>query len=346
MIEFGSDFHYIQPAGSPDGKTIRDYYPTANFYADGRQALIHLYKSQGWECLWMPEYYCPDVIASLEAAGLVLRYYVDYPGCPEDRNNLPALEKEGRFGVRDAVLLVNYFGTRSCRGGHKPGVAAIVEDHTHDLIGEWAVDSDADWCVASLRKTLPVPEGGVLWSPLGLPLPEPPAMSEENEAVAGLRWDSMRLKARYLLGDICDKAEFRSGFINTESFFDIAPVCSLDRQSQEYLASFDVKDWYRRKRVNWEILRDIEKEGVSVMRPESPACNPFSLILLFDSSDERDRVRKALIDNNIYPTILWNIRPVDGESGVFSRKMLSIHCDGRYSPEDIIQMKSIIESVI
>lgn len=346
MIEFGSDFHFIPQGGNPPN-TLKGYFPSANYYADGRQALIHLYHSQGWQRLWVPEYFCYDVIASLKEAGLNLMFYQDWPDNHGDGNTLESIQRKGHFRHTDAVLRVNYFGMRSYRDAKHLLVAAVVEDHTHDLIGDWAVHSTADWCIASLRKTLPLPEGGMLWSPKGLPLPEAPERSARNEEIATIRWEAMKLKAGYLAGEEIEKAAFRAGLVNTEEYFDHAPVCSLDNASLAYLESFNVREWYDRKRDNWNVLQEIRKDGVHVLKPENVDGYPFSLILLFDSIDERDRVRKALIEHQVYPAILWNIPvPTDGEIFHFSRGMLSIHCDGRYSSDDILQLKSIIESVL
>lgn len=346
MIEFGSDFHYIQPQEGC-GNTLYNCYPKANLYADGRQALIHLYHSQGWKRLWLPEYFCYDVIETLKQAGLDIRFYTDYPGYGEDNKTLEAIQLNGYFRPTDAILQINFFGTRSYRSSERLSVAAIVEDHTHDLIGEWAQHSTADWCIASLRKTLPLPEGGILWSPKGLPLPEDPAPSEENEKVAAIRWEAMRQKERYLAGKPVEKTVFRAGYVNTEAYFDTAQVCALDKQSTEYLRSFNIHNWYEQKLENWKMLKDIRKDSVRVLYPENPACYPFSLILMFDFIDDRERVRKALIDKQVYPAVLWNI-PLPTESEIFkiSRGMLSIHCDGRYKAADIQQLKTIIESVI
>ncbi len=342
MKEFGSDFHYIPPIGG--GNTLRDFFPSANYYADGRQALIDLYRSQGWQRLWMPEYFCYDVIASLKEAGLNLCFYVDYPVNDDNINNV---NDNLNFRYGDAIMRVNYFGMRSYRSPEKLMVP-VVEDHTHDLIGGWAMNSHADWCIASLRKTLPIPEGGMLWSPVGLKLPQAPAVSEENEKIAAIRWEAMRLKSRYLAGENVEKAAFRVGFVDTEDYFDRAEVCALDKESQRYLKTFDVREWYNRKRENWELLCDINGEGVKVLRPESMGCYPFSLVLVFTSGDDRDGVRKALIERQIYPAILWNIPhcPANGEGFKMSNGMLSIHCDARYTKEEILQMKGIIESIL
>ena len=346
MIEFGSDFHFIN-CSQDTNNNLQGFYPHANYYADGRQALIHLYHSQGWQRLWVPEYFCYDVIASLKEAGMSIMFYQDWPDNHDDGNTLENIQRNGHFRHTDAVLRVNYFGMRSRRRAEHLSVAAVVEDHTHDLIGDWVVHSTADWCIASLRKTLPLPEGGMLWSPKGLPLPEAPERSAQNEEIADIRWKAMKLKAGYLAGEEIEKAAFREGLVNTEEYFDHAPVCSLDNASLAYLESFNVQEWYGRKRDNWNVLQEIRKDGVHILRPESLGGYPFSLILLFDSIEERDRVRKALIEHQVYPAILWNIpAPTDGEIFHFSRSMLSVHCDGRYSSDDIQQMKLIIESIL
>lgn len=344
MKEFGSDFHFIAPTGGSN--TLQDFFPSANYYADGRQALIDLYRSQGWQRLWMPEYFCYDVIESLKEAGLELVFYTDYPEYHDDSKTIEAIQRKGHFRPTDAILRVNYFGTRSYRDVEKLNIP-VVEDHTHDLIGGWAINSHADWCIASLRKTLPVPEGGMLWSPMGLPLPKAPTVSDENEKIAAIRWEAMRLKACYLNGENVEKAAFRSGFVDTEEYFDRAEVCALDAESQKFLQLFDIRDWYKRKWENWALLRDIKKDGVRVLRPEDRGCYPFSLILVFELEDERNRVRKALIERQVYPAILWSVPPsYYGEISQMSGGMLSIHCDARYTKEEILQMKSIIESTL
>ena len=308
--------------------------------------MIDLYRSQGWQRLWMPEYFCYDVIESLKVAGLELRFYADYPGYWEDGKTLEAIQRKGHFRPTDAILRVNYFGMRSYRCVDKLNIP-VVEDHSHDLIGEWAMNSHADWCIASLRKTLPIPEGGMLWSPVGLKLPKVPLVSEENEKIAATRWEAMRMKAKYLAGEDVEKAAFRAGFVDTEEYFDRAEVCALDKESQRYLETFDVREWYNKKRENWELLRDIKKDGVRVLRPENKGCYPFSLILVFELEDERNRVRKALIERQVYPAILWSVPPsYYGEISQMSGGMLSIHCDARYTKEEILQMKSIIESIL
>ena len=93
-------------------------------------------------------------------------------------------------------------------------------------------------------------------------------------------------------------------------------------------------------------MKDIKKK-MRFAFPESEGCYPFSLVLLFDGSEERDRVRKALIEHQIYPAVLWNVPDTaSSEAKSFSRSMLSIHCDGRYTADDIEQLKVLVESIL
>ena len=94
-------------------------------------------------------------------------------------------------------------------------------------------------------------------------------------------------------------------------------------------------------------MKDVKKEVELVIASESMSCYPFSLVLLFDNPDERDRVRKDLIAHQIYPAVLWNVPDTAScEVKSFSRRMLSIHCDARYTADDIQQMKTIIELIL
>ena len=344
MKEFGSDFHYTDPGNNPSD-TITELHPSADFFADGRQALVHLSRFQGWKRLWAPEYFCYDVLESLKNLGLTLAFYEDYPGCDDNRAiSLIPFEKG------DALFRVNYFGTRSFRSPSiVPQYVPVVEDHTHDLLGDWAKSSEADWCISSLRKTLPVPEGGMLWSPKGLTLPKEPSEDEENGMVARKRWKAMFLKRDYLSGKDIDKEEFRKLLLETEPYFDRAEVSSLDTLTKEYLSKFNLLDWYSRKSLNWEELHSLESDHFKILEVESPGCFPFSMTIVCESKEYRDSLRAGLISKRIYPAILWNIpdeESVSSASRELSQRMLSIHCDGRYSISDIKEMKSIIMSII
>ena len=340
MKEFGSDFHYLPIQENPV-RTIVRYYPDAVYYADGRQALLDLYRQNRWKRLWVPEYFCYEVLSSIERDGIRLKFYSDYP-LADDYDALLSLP----YQDGDVLLRVNYFGLRAKRSNRDIAVP-VIEDHTHDLIGDWAKNSDADWCIASLRKTLPLAEGGILWSPKGLKLQSMPALTSENELLASVRWSAMRTKALYLNNQIEDKQAFRRDLVSTEDKFDKIEISAIDNESSEYIKQFDVAQWYKLKEENRVILKEKVQEchPMAVLEAESADCNPFSFTMLFDSAEDRNDFRSFLIHHDVYPAILWNVPNNKNLEVVdFSERMLSIHCDARYSKSEMIQLANIINS--
>ena len=102
--------------------------------------------------------------------------------------------------------------------------------------------------------------------------------------------------------------------------------------------------WLGAKRRNWDLLNElVSQEHCIVIKPEHESCNVFSFVVLLDDKAKRDKVRKYLIDNSVYPAILWNVpETASAGSKSVSEKMLSIHCDGRYNEEDIRQLAGIL----
>jgi hypothetical protein len=221
----------------------------------------------------------------------------------------------------------------------------VIEDHTHDMFGHWALYSDADWCIVSIRKSLPLPEGGMMWSPKGHRLTVDLQPSEENEQIASTRWDGMEMKTAYLNGEDVSKDEFRRHYTETEEWFDHAEPSLLDEQSKTVVSKqLDINLWQGAKRKNWALLQRLVNSDVcKVLNPEDETCTMFSLVLLFDNKETRDKVRKHLIEACVYPAILWAVPESASENaGNFSERMLSIHCDARYSIDDMIKLRDII----
>ena len=341
MKEFGSDFHYIESYNSGRAH-LTDVFRNAMLLADGRQCIVILIRQYGWRRIWMPDYFCYEVIETIkEQTGVEVMSYADSPLKEGKVENLPFMEG-------DVLLRMNFLGLRDIRR-NKDIPVPVIEDHSHDPFGHWALYSDADWCISSIRKSLPLPEGGMMWSPKGLELPGVPQSTEENEMIATIRWEAMEMKAEYLAGEDVIKDEFRKKYTDTEEWFDQAEPTQIDERTKEFISKqFDVNLWLGVKRKNWSLLRElVSSEKCKVIGPEHESCTMFSLVLLLDNKAQRDKVRKSLIENCVYPAILWNVpKTVSEESKCFSERMLSIHCDGRYNEEDIKQLAGILNKVL
>ncbi len=312
-------------------------------FADGRHCIEALIRQYCWKRLWMPSYFCYNIIEYLQKnTGIEIVIYIDYPG-NDDRKAISEL----CFQKGDVLFRMNYFGLRSFRST-KDIPVPVIEDHSHDLIGDWARNSDADWCIASLRKIIPIPEGGIVWSPKGYKLDCHPEQSVSNNALVQKRWQAMEEKSKYLVGLQDDKDSFRELFLETEDAFDNLEISSIDERSKVFLHYFDLDAWYKAKNRNWKVLSRLSStKGIKVLFPESEELTPFSCIVLFENHSERERVRKELINTSIYPAVLWNVpENVDCEVSSISKRMLSIHCDGRYNESEMQYLINTINKII
>lgn len=342
MQEFGSDFHFIDGYQSHRAH-LTDVYRNAWYMADGRQCIIALIRQYGWKRIWVPEYFCYEVIESIrQMTDIEIVFYQDFP-TNDARGTVATLP----YRDDDVLLRMNYFGTRDFRE-EKDIPVPIIEDHTHDLMGHWSLYSEADWCIASLRKTLPIPEGGMVWSPKGHVMSECKSekRNENNEGIASERWKAMGMKAAYLKGEDVAKDDFRKILIETEQWFDKAEPMLIDERSMNFIQELDINAWYNAKKRNWRLLCQLVNTKARVLKPEDDSCNMFSFVILAPSAELRDKWRSGLIERNIYPAILWNV-PENTHSMVrdMSDRILSIHCDGRYSASEIEDMANLINQV-
>ena len=341
MKELGSDFNYINDYISQRAH-LTDVFRGATLLADGRQCIVALVRQYGWNRIWVPDYFCYEVVDTIkEQTDIEVLFYEDSPLREAEVEGLPL--KEG-----DVLLRMNFFGMREFRS-NKTIPVPVIEDHSHDPFGHWALYSDADWCVSSIRKTLPLPEGGMVWSPKGHSLTIKLEPSRENEKIAAVRWEAMEMKARYLEGENISKEEFRKKYTETEPWFDTAEPVLIDKRSKTVVSEqLDINSWLGAKRKNWELLYSlVSREHCQVLTAEHESCTLFSLVLLLESSKKRDVVRKKLIDSSVYPAILWSVpESASVSSKDFSERMLSIHCDGRYSEGDIRQLAVILNEAL
>lgn len=340
-MEFGSDYHRINnyPFGSSP------HFLTGKFrlYTNGRQALEAILLKEHITRIWVPSYYCHESLAGVKQLGVDIEFYPCTPLCNADKvtNHLP-------FKHGDALLRMNYFGLQ-CKPKTTDQRCLLIEDHSHSLSGSWIKSSDADWCFASLRKTLPIADGGALWSPRGRALPVEPKASTDATENAIERYAAMNLKADYLSGAIIDKELFLNKLRRTEENFEKLRISAISNKSKEIVETIDIDEWNRRKKENWNILCEKIMTGSDsiFLRPEKESEIPFSLIMLFRTSTLRDTALKRMIAYNVYPAVLWRIPPGNDHRSIdFGERILSIHCDARYTQEQIKDLVEIVNKSI
>ena len=181
--------------------------------------------------------------------------------------------------------------------------------------------------------------------------------SQQNEQLARIRWQAMEEKARYLYMNETEcnlslKDSFRAKYIQTEKELDNLPISSISTFDKLFLQKLDIKEWHNKKLQNWLILvRTLSSllttKDIRILYSRYDKCIPFSFILLFRTTQQRDLFRLHLMKHSIYPAILWNLLECCSDrSKTISNRILSIHCDGRYSREDMKEMENIMYDLL
>lgn len=313
--------------------------PNALFYFSGRSALFSLLQfgisRYGWERVFLPYYYCHNVESFLKELMVKVCYYEDGPNQTRG-DNLRDVDDE-----KTAIVWVNYFGIR--RNSFLSKSAVVIEDHTHDPFSTLAKESLADYCFASLRKTLPIPAGGILWSSQNAELPDPPKETDAANSLAFIKLSAMLLKKDYLQGENMHKDDFRYLYLDSEAGFEnINTNAALPRFVKNLTTRIAVCDVRNAKKKNFLILSELisKKELLFIKEIDKELC-PFGVVLLFENQGERDATRLHLINNKVYPAVLWPNQK-NPMSKDFSERMLFLHCDCRYNTND---MKLIAELI-
>jgi hypothetical protein len=310
-----------------------------SLWGSGRDAMRGLLAwgraEHGWRRLLVPSYYCQEVVEALQIEIAVATYDL--------RPTTPRIDPvDVRDG--DVVLVVALFGARP--GVQVPDGAVVLEDHSHDLLAPWAIGSDAHYAIASLRKTLPLPDGGVTWSPRGLDGPPERPMTPEHGAVALDRLSAMILKRQYLAGASIRKEAFRKIAARAEARIGRGAVSGISAYSRSRLSTLPIEAWREARAANLEAFRGAfgGAPGVHILDA------PFAVTLVFDDPARRDAVRAGLLHRRIYGTILWPqedpVIPIGAADLDLSRRILSIHADQRYTPADMVRVAGAVRRVL
>jgi hypothetical protein len=348
--EVGSEFDWQESllgAPSRPGPPLPAEYA---LFSTGRAALLSLARVLGGDgprrTLHLPSFFCMDVAAGLGSA-FRLGWYRDLPTAPA-----PRLESL-RPAPGDLVLAVNLFGLRDGAAWgewlrHQDRIV-LVEDHTHDPFSPWARRSTAHYAMASLRKTLPIPDGALVWSPRGLPLPAPgaapPAGAHEKLA-------AMVLKRAYLRGANIPKQAYRALQVEGERALSRGTDSGASAFTGGALGGLDALDLRRRRGENAGLFLGLMTQGrrsspepLFTTWPEGGV--PYNPVLLCRDEAQREGLRNYLISKKIFCPVHW-IQPVagahsgDAEAIDLSRRVLTIPVDHRCSKEDVTHVYEML----
>jgi len=308
--------------------------------ATARSAFTLLARSLRPSVIWLPSYLCPSIIPCFLAAPCPVRFYaVGEDLRVADRNWLSDVQRG------DLVVFIDYFGFNQweefgvlarCRG------AWVIEDACQALANPRFSDQ-AHFVIASPRKFVGVPDGGILLAQGDAGLPESPASPAPEP------WWLEAYRASLLRGEFDHHGgprEWFPLFQRTEAEGPIEPA----RMSELSALILDrIVDWpelRRRRRANYEFLAGALR-GLALL-PELPAdVVPLGCPVRVPG---RDKVREKLFKQEIYPPIHWRLAGAVPESFVASHRLaadiLTLPCDQRYALADMERMVAAVLSAL
>ena len=297
--------------------------------ATARAALGVLHDFLAPPTVWLPSYLCRAIVDGLSARGARIRFFpVDERLRLTDDRWLDAISPS------DMIVFIDYFGFPSwdsLGAEAKRRGATVVEDACQALLNH-SFSTVADYAVFSPRKFVGVPDGGIITSFTGAPLPEIPL----SPLRADWWLDALSASQLRAIFDRCggDRQWFTI-FHRAEATAPLDAVRMSELSSALLVEAIDYDAHAAKRRANYLRLVGLLPD-LALFPSLAPDVVPLGFPVVFR---DRGTVLKCLYDERIYPAVHWAIGDVVPrdfeESHRLARQIATLPCDHRYSEDDM-----------
>jgi len=362
--EIGSEFWFdpqnVMRAGEGMSAFLTEKFPEANhdcfFTLSGRSAcqLLLQHVRPKKKSVLLPEYTCETVIMPFAHAGYDIHFYEVEHDLGIEIGKWRSQYQNTQPGI---VLLHPYFGfdTIACvREKYeelKSDGTIVIEDITHSLLSRFPNPIWPDYYVASLRKWLGIPDGGVLIDCSKMVPIIPPL--EHDAFFVDTRTEAFTLKNLFMKGgNKVEKENFLSLFAQADRYLKHSFEPKI--MSQMSFRIMENTDWdfiYRQRRVNYHFLETNFKYFHHLLYPVFDSLPELTCPLFMPVwiKTNRYELRSHFIRHHIYPPIHWPVSKYITNNGSthvndIYHHCLSIPCDQRYRQEDLQQVIDVLEN--
>ena len=321
------------------------------FVLSGRTAIDliiqDIAKTRTMRSVYMPAWGCDSMFAPFLSRGINIKLYDIRLAESTDTAEIFCDFRDFRENATDIFYVTNYFGYENTLDidvirQFKAKGAIILYDRTHSFLMEndpyLAV---VDYSFASIRKWMGMICGAVVKGVKDVTLKPCLYLAPKETA--------MRMKQAYMAGDdTIDKQEFLKlygefGHQLAEDYRDYA----MDDLSYALYKTEDLAAMRSKRRENAKYLHEHLK-GVRFLDELTDNAVPLFVPVFFDSSEQRNAVRKKLIEAQIYCPIHWPkpaMIPADYEANKIYDTELSLICDQRYDLADMDRLVTLINQL-
>lgn len=334
------DFNLFLPQLAPLARAVpAPWDDGCRMYGSGRHALRALLRfgrrERDWRRLLVPSYVSPSLVAAAEQE-LPVDSYVDRPTLESPS------QRVGTMVPGDVVLVVDYFGIRGREWEIvAPDGVDVIEDHSYDPWSSWCTWSRAEYCIASLHKTLPLPDGGVVWSPRDSRLPPAPPEAPSHTSAALRKLAAMQLDQMHQSGHDLPRDVIRRLRAQANKEIARGEISGMTSVSHALLRVLPTDEWRTRRRENFRCAAELLAgfPELELLGPLGEDAVPFALVLCCESTDVREKLRVQLLESEIYPEIAWSLERASSMTRAddlrLSRRILTLPCDYRFQPGDM-----------
>lgn len=321
-----------------------DNFPTGCWYSSGRACLYYILQNiklcGDSNRVLIPSYLCHSVISTIEAAMMKYVLYDLNERLSVDIDGLSTLYKRG-----DVVVVVNYFGMSDVEGqitqirSIDPSAIVVVDN----VQAYYQMDKPtmADYSFSSLRKWFAVPDGGqVLTNHSGMM-----TVTKRNTFAQYKIAGSMLKSLKSGVGADIDDVTYLELFERGETLIDDNIDSIMSVMSQKLYGELNFDDIAQRRVINSKfVIEQLRGIGVEPLLPLQDGYVPLCIPILLDN---RDEVRRKLMQNNIFCPVHWPCTDRNMQMGCkISKNELSLIVDQRYTLQDLLWMTDIIKQCI
>lgn len=324
-----------------EGKVTDHKLMNAYCLRSGRDSLKAIAREYEPCVALLPALACDSMVHPFELYGHKIQYYklnADYT------INLDSLKVgEGTH----LFLYIDYFGRPAIKDVEleklrKQGNIVFIEDRTHNLLQERKYTFQPDYIMASLRKWLPIPDGGLLWGKISKPLATDTTFSTKRLKAQCMRHEFLSC------GDETIKTEYRKIFSTISDLMDEDEPTAMSAYAHSLAKDTDWECVRKTRQRNAEALIFILSTSPYIkFIQDTPGLSdlyvPFTL-------SNRDDVQRRLSAEGIFNTIIWPLMDEQKEACKVAKyteeNMLAAPCDQRYTVEDMKTIGAEIVRVI
>lgn len=323
------------------GKTTADTLFGALCLRSGRDALKAIAREYSPRIVLLPALACDSMVFPFEMYGHTVRFYKLNKDYSIDYDSIVTDDEPAIF------LYMDYFGLKAISDEKlqqlkTKGNIIFIEDRTHNLIWDRTSLFEPDYIMASLRKWIPIPDGGLLWGKISKSF-------VFDTSFSNTRLQAQCMRHTYLQnGDESIKNKYR------KIFSEVSAIMDKDEPSSMSAYSYALA-----KNTDWENVRTIRKENAKALitiLQTSPHITfiqkeaGFSDLYVAFTVKNRNEIQARLSRKGIFNTIIWPLSDEQRKACDVSKNteefMLAAPCDQRYTVEDMQHIGNEIVRVV